>query len=347
MIEQAKTLKDIARLAHVSTATVSMALNNRPGVGEEKRREILKIAKNNGYQPNLLAKALISKRSFTLGLIINNISDQFYTELAKGIEETAKKLGYDIMLCSTNGDVQAQKRYLELMRSRGVDGIIISTMLAKDPDIGSLVKEGIPFVCLNRVPLNRQFAESIDYVTLDNFSAGYKGIEHLWKLGHDRIGIIRGDLKASNAQAIRDGAEQALADYGAVLEPALIRDGRYSRGIAQEEMKALMKLEKPPSAIFAHDDDMALAAREVILSMGLSIHEDMALMGIDDIEMGALTGVELSTISQKKYEMGEIGVKTVVKRIEEHTQHMVEKVMLKADLVIRKSCGFSKSGYKR
>ena len=347
MSEKATTLKDIARLARVSTATVSMALNNRPGVGREKRREILKIAKKNGYHPNLLAKALISKRSYTLGLIINNISDQFYTELAKGVEETAKQLGYDILLCSTNGDVQAQKRYLELMRSRGVDGIIISTMLAKDPDIGSLVKEGIPFVCLNRVPLNRQFAENIDYVTLDNFSAGYKGIKHLWKMGHDRIGIINGDLKASNAQAILHGSRQALSDHQIDPEPGLCKDGRYSRDQVQELTKEFMALDNPPSAIFAHDDDMALAAREVLLKMGLRIPEDVALMGIDDIEMGALTGVELSTISQKKYEMGSIGVKTVIKRIEERTAQMVEKVMLKAEVVIRKSCGFFQTGYKR
>lgn len=347
MTGRATTLKDIAKMADVSTAAVSMALNNRPGVGREKRREILRIAKENGYQPNLLAKALISRRSYTLGLIINNISDQFYTELAKGVEETARQMGYDILLCSTNGELQAQKRYLELMRSRGVDGIIISTMRAEDPDIGSLVRESIPFVCLNRVPLNRQFADSIDYVTLDNFSAGYKGIEHLWKLGHDRIGIINGDLQASNAQAIREGVRQAMIDYGAVREPALFRDGRYSRSCARQEAEALMKLENRPSAIFAHDDDMALAAREVLLKMGLRIPDDVALMGIDDIEMGALTGVELSTVSQKKYEMGSIGVKTVITRIERKTPPMVEKVMLKAERVIRKSCGFYKSGYRR
>ena len=135
------TIKDIAKVANVSHPTVSMALNNRPGVGEKKRREIIKIAKQIGYQPNLVAKALVSNRSYTIGLIINNISDQFYTDLAKGVEKAADELGYNIILCTTNESLKSQKKYLDILQSRGVDGIIISTVLAKDPHINFLVKE--------------------------------------------------------------------------------------------------------------------------------------------------------------------------------------------------------------
>ena len=341
------TIKDIAKLANVSHPAVSMALNNRPGVGEKKRQEILKIAKKIGYQPNLVAKALVSKRSYTIGLIIKNISDQFYTELAKGVEETASKFGYNIILCTTNGSLKSQKKYLDVLLSRGVDGIIISTVLVNDPHINFLVKERFPFVCINRVSLSRSLNNKVDYVTLDNYSAGYKGIEHLWKLGHDRIAIITGSLNASNAIASLEGAKAALLEHGIKIDPMLLREGNYSRQNAYNAAKRLIKLKKPPTAIFAQDDNMALAVREALLGSGLKIPEDIALIGIDDIEMGALTGIDLTTISQKKYEMGYIGVKILMEKIEKKAPPMVEKVVLEAELIIRKTCGYYLYGYKR
>jgi DNA-binding LacI/PurR family transcriptional regulator len=197
------------------------------------------------------------------------------------------------------------------------------------------------------VPLNRQLVDQIDYVTLDNFSAGFKGIEHLWKLGHDRIAIITGDVNASNALATLDGAKKALSHCGVKGESVFIRDGSYSRQKAQRETNWLMRLKNPPTAIFAHDDNMALGVRETLLSLKLKIPADVALIGVDDIETGALSGIELTTISQQKYEMGSIGVKILIDRIEQNTPRRVEKVVLKADLIIRKTCGFYPGGYKR
>jgi LacI family transcriptional regulator len=347
MIEKNTTIKEIARIAKVSTAAVSMTLNGRPGISKDKRQEILKIVHQYRYQPNLVAKALVSNRSYTLGLIINNISDQFFTEMAKGVEETANRFGYNIILGNTNGNLDSQRKYLDLMQSRRVDGIIISTAVANDPHIGLLVKKRVPFVCLNRVPLNRYLTNKVDYVTLDNYSAGYKGIEHLWKLGHDRIAMITGALNASNALATLDGAKAALSDYGIKVEASLLKAGNYSRHTALDQAKRLLNSRKPPTAIFAHDDNMALGVREAVLSLGLKVPEDVALVGIDDIEMGALTGIELTTISQKICEMGSIGVKILVNRIEENTQRTVENIILKAELIIRKTCGFYLSNYKR
>jgi len=347
MIEKSTTLKDIARIAGVSTAAVSMALNNRPGVGPAKRHEIIDIAQKNGYRPNMAAKALVSKHSYALGLVINNISDPFFTELAAGVEKTARSLGYHIILCSIDGRADDRKQYLDLMRSRGVDGLVISTAAVRDPHIGSLIAAGVPFVCINRVPLEAGISEKIDTVTLDNHAAGYQGIAHLWRLGHDRIAVISGDLNASNALATLDGSKNAMADYGIAATPTLLKNGRYSRRIAQQKANQLMRLKRPPSAIFAHDDNMALGVREALLGLNLRIPEDVALMGMDDIQMGALTGVELTTVSPKKSEMGAMGVRILVNRIEAGTPRMVERVVLNADLIVRKTCGYANGGYKR
>jgi len=341
------TIKDIARIAKVSHPAVSMALNNRPGVGEKKRQEIIKIAKQVGYHPNLVAKALVCNRSYTLGLIINNISDQFYTDLVKGVEKAADEIGYNIILCTTNESLNSQKKYLDILQSRGVDGIIISTVLARDPHISLLIKEQFPFVCINRVPLNRSLNNKVDYVILDNYSSGYKGMKHLWKLGHDRIAIITGSLNASNAIDSLEGAKGFLLEQRLKIDPILLREGNYSRREAYNATKQLIKLKKPPTAIFAHDDNMALSVREALLDSDLKIPEDIALIGIDNIEMGGLTGIDLTTISQEKNEMGYIGAKVLVKKIEKKAPIMVEKIVLGVDLIIRMTCGYSRYGYKR
>lgn len=341
------TIKDIAKLANVSHPTVSMALNNRPGVSEEKRREILEIAKETGYHPNLVAKTLVSNRSYIIGLIINNVSDQFYTELAKGVEEAANEFGYDIILCTTNGSLKAEKKYMDALQSRGVDGIIISTVVVDDPHIGGLVEERFPFVCINRVSLSPFLKNKVDSVTLDNYTAGYKGIEHLWKLGHDRIAIIAGSLNASNAIESLEGAKASLREHGLAIDSVLIRENNYCRKNAYNSAKRLIELEQPPTAIFVQDDNMAIGVREALISSGLRIPEDMALIGIDDIDMGSLTGIDLTTICQKKYEMGHIGVKMLIEKIEKKAPPGVEKVVLETSLIIRKTCGYHLSGYRR
>ncbi len=347
MMGKRVTIKDVARMANASVSAVSMTLNNRPGIGNEKRQKIIEIARENGYRPSLVARALVNKRSYIIGLIINDISDHFFAELAKGVEDTAKKYGYSTILCTTNGNLKTQKEYFVILHSRGVDGIIISTVVAEDPHIEFLIDEKIPFVCINRIPLIPSVEKKTEYIIMDNYSAGYKGIEHLWKLGHDKIAIITGTLNASNAIDSLKGSKAALKKFGIKIPQRYIKEGRYSQREAFLVAERLMRSKSPPTAIFAHDDNMALGAREAVLRLGLTIPRDISLMGIDNIEIGALTGIELTTISQKKYEMGTMGVKILVNRIEERVPRMVEKIVLDAELIIRKTCGYHGSGYKR
>jgi LacI family transcriptional regulator len=341
------TIKDVAKMANTSVAAVSMSLNNRPGIGEEKRKKIIEVAKKAGYQPSLVAKTLVNKRSYLIGLIIKDISDQFFAELAKGVEDTAKEHGYSTILCTTDGSLKTQENYLDILCSRGVDGIIISTVVAEDPHIEFLVNEKIPFVCINRIPLVPSLKKKAEYIIMDNYSAGYKGIEHLWRLGHDKIAIITGSLNASNAIDSLNGSRAAFKKFGVKISKRYIKEGEYSHQEAYLICKRLMKSKNPPTAVFAHDDNMALGAREAILDAALEIPKDIALMGIDNIKIGALTGVELTSISQKKYEMGSMGVKILINRIEEKVPQMVEKIVLDAELIIRNTCGYYAYGYKR
>ena len=347
MMNKRITIKDVAKMANVSVAAVSMTLNNRPGIGNKTRRKIIGVAKKTGYQPSLVAKTLVNRRSYIIGLIINDIADHFFAELAKGVEDTAQKYGYSTILCTTDGNLKTQAAYLDMLRSRGVDGIIISTVVAEDPYIELLIDEKIPFICINRIPLIPSLVKKAEYIIMDNYSAGYKGIEHLWKIGHDKIAIIAGSLNASNAIESLKGSKAAIKKLGLKIPKRYIKEGKYSQQEAFLVCERLMKSKNPPTAVFAHDDNMALGAREAILRSGLEIPKDISLMGIDNIKTGALTGIELTTISQKKYEMGAMGVKILVNRIEERVPRMVEKIVLDAELIIRKTCGYHSCGYSR
>jgi LacI family transcriptional regulator len=341
------TIKDIAKVASVSATAVSMALNNRPGVSPKTRQKIFKIAKKLKYQPNFIARSLVSRRSFTIGFILNSITDPFFPELAKGIEEYANQLGYNLLLCNTERDLSTERKAIRMLRSKGVDGIILATVLKDDPNILPLIEDEFPFVLVNRHSLDPAFKNKINYVVLDNYRGGYLGMEHLYRLGHDRIAIVTGNANTSTAMLRTKGSLKALSDYGGKADRELIVEGKYQRQVAYEAAKKLMAINSPPTAYFAQDDYMAIGIREAVLDKGLRIPEDVALVGFDDTEIASFTGIDLTTISQQKYEMGKMGAKILIEKIEKTSSDVVNQLILKAGLIIRKSCGHYQRGYVR
>ena len=341
------TIKDLARIAKVSTTAVSIALNGRKGVGEATRRRILQIAKEMNYQPNWTARTLINKRSRTIGYVVNNLRDPFYTDLFMGIEEMAGKSGYQIILINTDGRLDKEATAINTLLSRGVDGIIFSTVTVDDHNLDPLFDQKYPFVAINRVPSKHERVDKIDSVIIDSYTGGYRAIEHLYRLGHDRIGIFAGTMNVSTAEDRTRGVRHAMKDLGLKFDPRLFFECDYNFNKAQEAAQRLLEQRNPPAAIFAYDDNMALAVREVFLSAGRRIPEDLALVGFDDIRFADLKGIELTTISQKKYEMGAMATQILVNKIENDVGYMVSKVVLEAELVIRRSCGFQLTGYVR
>ena len=341
------TIKDIAKAANVSAAAVSMALNNRPGVSQKTRIKIQRIAEKLQYSPNFIARSLISRRSYTIGFILNNIADPFFPELAKGIEEYANQKGYNLLLCNTNGDLQAEKQSIDTLRSKGVDGIILATVVKDDPNIIPLLKDKFPFVLVNRFFMDPALKNKIDYVVVDNYRGGYIGVEHLYRLGHDRIAIITGDLTASTAILRTEGSIKALSDYDVKINKSYIVEGGYQRHKAYELAKKFISINSPPTAYFAQDDYMAIGIREALFEEGLRIPEDIAIMGFDDTEMASFAGIDLTTVTQKKYEMGQLGAKILIEKIEQPVPGLVSQLILDTELVLRKSCGHHLQGYIR
>ena len=345
------TIKDIARQLNVSTTTVSNALNGKPGVGKTARRKIKQMAKTMGYQPDYFARGLVSRQSYAIGLTIANISDPFSSELARGVYEKANELGYTMMLFNTNYDLENETKSIEILRSHGVDGIILSTVTQDDPNIDALDKIQMPYVLVNRLILNPKKASRIDSVSVDDYGSFYKAATHLCRLGHKNIAMIAGDMDVSTAIALTQGANDALSEYGVTIPSDLFFECGFIRANAYQAAKTIFSKKKLPTAILIQGDNMAIGVREAAHEVGIKIPEDLAIVGLDDISISSLAGIELTTINQNQYKMGASGVQLLVNKIKNRKiknrdlPGSSSKIVMGSDLIIRKTCGFHKKGY--
>ncbi len=341
------TIKDIARMAAVSHTTVSRALNNKSRIRNDTKEKILSIAKELNYQPDFIARSLVMKRTKTLGLVITTIANPFYTELALGIETTARGLGYNIILCFTHSDLSIEKQYVDMLRSKGVDGIIFTSAHMGDPNIIGLAEDGFPIILVNRRTYHPTVKEKVDYVGVDNIHGGFLAVEHLIKLGHQRIGVIGGSSESSVGFERLEGGKRALKTYNVEERPDYFLEGDFLKGSGYQGGMRFLRMAAPPTAIFAANDYMALGAYEAVAEKGLRVPEEMAIIGFNDIEFTLMKGIELTTIGQKKYEMGAVAVKTLVERIEGgEARPLTREIILEPELIIRKSCGFYLKGYE-
>jgi LacI family transcriptional regulator len=339
------TLKDIAKVAGVSHTTVYRALNDKPRISRSTKERIVSIARRYNYQPNVLAQSLVLGRTRTLGLVITTIVNPFYTELAKGIEDTARSLGYTIFLCSTNFNISLERLYIDMLRSRGVDGIIFTSAHTHDPNITRLVEDQFPLILVNRRVYGDPVMERTDYVVLDNIRGGFLAVEHLIKMGHERIGVISGSSDSSAAVERLEGTRKAFGEYGLDIADLLVVEGDFLKPSGYEAAQKFLGLRDRPTAIFGLNDYMALGAYEAILDAGLRVPEDIALIGFNNITFSAMRGIELTTIGQKKYEMGSVAVYILIDRIEGRDGETVKQITLEPELIIRRSCGYHLRGY--
>ena len=341
------TIKVIARIAHVSNTTVSRALNNQSRIRNKTKERILSIAKELNYRPDFIARSLVMKRTRTLGLVITTIANPFYTELAQGIEATARKLGYNIILCSTQSDLGTERLDVEMLRSKGVDGIIFTSAHMGDPNIVELAEEGFPIVLVNRRTYDPMVMGLVDYVGIDNIQGGFWAVEHLIKLGHRQIGIIGGSSESSVGFERLEGGKRALAAYGLKQFDDYFLEGNFLKESGYRGGKKFIKMAEPPTAVFAANDYMALGTYQAVMEEGLKVPEEIAIVGFNDIEFTSMKGIELTTIGQKKYEMGALSVENLVERIEGRKVHPPQEIILKPELIIRRTCGYHLTGYQR
>lgn len=340
------TISDIAKKFDVSTTTISNALNNKPGVGKETKEKIIQYAKEIAYQPNYFAKGLIAKQSFTIGVIVTNFSDPYYHELALGVQSKVDEQGYVMMLFNTNHSIENEKRIIETLQARGADGIILSTVLQDDPNIDLLNEMQMPYVLVSRLILNPIKSSGIDSVSTDNYGGSYKAASHLCRLGHTKIAVIAGNMQTSTAIMRTEGTKEAFAKFGVTIQPDLFVECGYSKTSAYEAAKLILAQKDRPTAFLTQGDNMALGVREAAFENGLRIPEDLAIVGCDDINFSSLAGIELTTVRHSQFIMGQIGTEMLLNKIKDEKKPVSSNnIVLEAELIIRKSCGYSLTGY--
>lgn len=340
------TIKDIAKVAQVSPTAVSIVLRNTETnrVSKETRKKILEVAKSLDYRPNYAAKALVHNQSNTLGLIITTLKNPFYAEISQDIISYAEEKGYGVIASAACG-VADERRSVENLLDRGIDGLIISSCYREDEVVEGLLAEGIPFVLTLRTVARNVGTPRVDFIGIDNERGAFLAVEHLIKMGHERIVLLTGDLETSTGYDRHVGALAAFSQYGIKVAEDLILYGNFERTSACELILNAWGKKNPPTAVFAYNDYMAIGVLDALGRLGVRVPEDAAVVGFDDIEMTGLPGVSLTTVTQKKETMGRLAVDVLLDRIKGISSKVARQIVLDPMLIIRESCGFHKSGY--
>lgn len=327
------TIKDVARRAGVSASTVSRALSGKIPVDGVTKKKILDAVQEMGYQPNILARGLKEGKSKTIGLIMPNVRDLVFPAAIRGITDVARQLGYTVVLCNTDEDLEREKEYVNSLRQRLVDGLIFSTAVPESEHIIQLRQQRFPVVLLIR-----HLGETVDAVIADNFTGGYEGTRHLLSRGFKKIALINGSLKLDLYRQRYAGYQQALSEVGVAEVPELVVHDTVGWEDAYHATRELLAEGRPrPEAVFATSDAKALGAIKAVKEAGLRVPEDISVLGYDNIETGALMDPPLSTISQPFYEMGQRAAERLIKLIQTKRwlRPVVEK--LPVDIVVRES----------
>jgi DNA-binding LacI/PurR family transcriptional regulator len=327
----------VAHRARVSRATVSRVLNQYAHVRSEVRARVQRAIDALSYRPDQVARSLARRETRTLGLVVTDIANPFYAETAAAIVKTARAQGYTVILCDTDNIQTLQAEYIEALRQRRVDGIILGSVFQRDPAVEHLIDSGMPCLLYNR----RLRSGRGNYVVLDNLRAGRELTQHLLRLGHRRIGFIGTLSGLSSAAERRCGYRAALREAGIRPDPRLIRMRGVKPEFAREAAREILTLRDRPTAIVGSSDRVALSVIEIAEEMGLSVPGDVAVVGVDNIPMAAHRAIQLTTMDQHLAEMGRLAVEGILEIIRDPDRFRRSPLqqILEPTLIVRRTCG--------
>jgi LacI family transcriptional regulator len=336
------TIKDIAKKAGVSIATVSYVINKSRTVSPELTKRVLAAIEEIGYYPDINARSLKSKRTSTIGLIVPDNSNPFFAEIAKGVEDAGFDAGFSVLLCNSNAMLEREQAYIDLLLSKRVDGVIFApTSLSINP-IQRLVDLGIPVAVFYR-----EAGElDVDSIRIDNLEGGYRATRHLIELGHKQVACIRPlSTETPSGQRV-EGFKRAMDEAGLSYSSILMPQGNNRIKGGEAAARELLNSGKKFSAIFSTNDAMAIGAMRALRDAGLRIPEDVSVIGFDDIILARYSEPPLTTISQPKQEAGALAVQRIVERIELKHTDGAREFILETELIERCSTTPCRSGDK-
>lgn len=335
------TLGDIAHALNVSKMTVSRAINNHPEISAETRARVLAAARKMNYRPNQFARALTSKHSFLIGIVVPDLMHSYFAEICRGVESQARPAGYQNLICSTDEEARKELDEIEALWTR-TDGLIVASSLTANEakSYRKLINEGGKIVLIDRLldGLN------CPAVTTDDVRVGMLATEHLIKLGHKRIGHLRG-TSASTSQGRFEGYKRAMAKARLRVDKSLVHDCGFTESDGRAAINRWIAKGNLPTAIFAANDPAAIGAMEALHDAGLDVPNDIVIVGAGNIHYGDMLRVPLTTVSWSTAAMGQAAAELLLELINGNNQEAKpRKITIPPELVVRRSCGFRHKG---
>ncbi|MDD5014069.1 MAG: LacI family DNA-binding transcriptional regulator [Atribacterota bacterium] len=329
-------IKDVARKAGVSTATVSRTLSDFPGVRDKTRKKVLKAVSELNYEINAVARNLRQKKTNSIGIIVGNVLSQFYSVIAKSVEDTANKFDYHTILCNGDENPDKELNYLKVLMSNRVDGIILTPTGKNSEYVQHLINSGTKVVLLDRL------IEGVDCdaVLVDNANGAYQAVKHLIEQGYRKIGIVDGYLDRTTGAERLKGYLQAIEEAGLAKDDSLIKIGDFKKESGKKLTKELLEQSNRPEAIFATNIDMSMGALIAIKEMGFTIPDDIGIVCFDDSDLAMILEPPITVIRQPVYQLDSTAAELLIKEIEDQEKDLDHKptiVTLSTELIIRNS----------
>jgi LacI family transcriptional regulator len=336
------TMADVALEARVSVATVSRVLDGRASVDPVLAKRVLAAAARLDYRPNRVARSLRTKRSPMWALIISDVRNSFFTDVAVAVEEIADAAGYSVILCNSQEDLEKERRYLRLAAAERMSGAILSPESTTETDISALADAGVHVVTVDR----RLERHIVDHVVVDNAHGVELAVLHLAQNGFTRIACITGPPSATTGSERLLGYRRGLARAGLNGPPGLIRTGDFREESGYDAMRSLLELPYRPDAVFVANHLMTVGALRAIDEAGLAVPHDIAIVGFDDTPWAPLMRPSLTTVAQPTYDVGAEASRLLLGRIEGY-RGAVREVLLQPALRVRASSVADREGHGR
>jgi LacI family transcriptional regulator/LacI family repressor for deo operon, udp, cdd, tsx, nupC, and nupG len=327
-------MKEVAKRAGVSVATVSRVLNNHARVDPILRQRVNEAIQALNYRPNRVAQRLRAGAGGVIGLIISDIENPFFVSVVRGVEDLAYENGLSVLLCNSDENPDKQELYIRVMMDEDVAGLIITPNMETDPALIKSLEEQMAVVFMDRLVdgLN------VDSVTVDGAQGTRHAIQHLINLGHKRIGLVSVSTSISTGRERYNAFIDTLRENQLPVDPLLLRQGTFRQQSGYRLTLELLNLPNPPTAIFASNNVLSLGMLQALHERNIRIPEEIAVVGFDDMPWASSLWPPLTTVAQPTYQLGYEATRLLLRRIADRDGNRAN-IVLNTELVVRKSCG--------
>ncbi|HEX7976242.1 MAG TPA: LacI family DNA-binding transcriptional regulator [Anaerolineales bacterium] len=329
------TILDVAKRAGVAPITVSRVINHSGYFSQQTLERVEAAVAELGYVPNTLARSLRSKRTNTLALVITDITNPFFTSIARGVEDAASDAGFAVIFCNTDESEAEEQKYVRVLLQKKVDGMLLVPARSSAQSVEFIHKQNTPVVVLDR----RIPEAKTDVVRCDSEGGAYQLVHLLLSLGHQQIAILSGPRGVSTAEDRVTGYERALAEAGLKDESRQVYYGEYTQSSGYEMAKQALAANPRPTALFAANNFIAIGALRALRAFGLRVPEDMSLVGFDDLPPSLVTFPFLTVAAQPAYEMGQKATELLLSRLNENMPGAFQEIVLPTEVIVRQSSG--------